>query len=198
MYFSGGISHSLGYWRSVNRVRPPHVWSVMETENQTAVQTRGRKMQQLGKVITPANARPGSRPHSPLNYDLAEAWHGFKCGNLRGRGLVWGGLRETSQEWWGWSQETKHPNQSWGKYFLLRKGCSSSPERAGRLPAWVIWKQILQKKKKCYRGSQEGWSGHDRRRRAIQDQVGLSSSNSHDSWSFLLLPNSLQTSLVWA
>lgn len=56
-----------------------------------------RQLRQLGKVITPENTRPGSRPLLRLNCGSAEACHGFKCGNLRGRGRACSGWSEGDQ-----------------------------------------------------------------------------------------------------
>lgn len=61
--------------------------------------TGARKLKQLGKVIIPENTRPGSR-HLLLRLIAArsaEAGHGFKCGNLRGRGRTCSGWSEGDQ-----------------------------------------------------------------------------------------------------
>lgn len=58
-----------------------------------------RKLKQLGKVIIPENTRPGSRPLllRLIAARSAEAGHGFKCGNLRGRGRTCSGWSEGDQ-----------------------------------------------------------------------------------------------------
>lgn len=136
-----------------------HAYEVWQ--GQLAIWSREQKAEAVGESHYCLSAQAGKQAPPPwLNCCSAEAWHGFKCGNLRGRGGTCSGWSEGAQPGvMGLEPTNKKISTNREENISSSEKAVPSPQgTAGRLPAWVIRKQIFTK---YFRELPGEWSGHD-------------------------------------
>lgn len=154
------------------RVKYQHIWNVTGTKNWREIQTRGSEYwSSWGKSTLQKASTVGNRP---LLLCLIAAQRKHDTDLTVGRqevegglfGVVWG--RPARSDGAGANQQ-KIPTNREESISSTEKAISFPQGMAGRLPDWVIWKQIFTKRSRVSRGSDEAMTTKER----LHDQVGL-------------------------